>query len=181
MNFKIGQQIIYPNHGVGTIEQIEQKQIGATIIPCYELRLAFNNSIVLVPIKNAAEIGLRLLIELDECELLLFKLSEDFSEISSDWKIRFRDYTERMKKGDVHDIADALKKLTYLSRIKPLSFREQRLLEKARYLVISELAAVCDKSECNIEESVETALKVAFAKHPASAEPVKKSRVATVH
>src|SRR5215218_6776813 len=97
VGFKVGQKVVYPNHGIGTIEQIEQKQIGAASLPFYTLRLAATNSIVLV------------------------------------------------------EVADVLKNLTFLSHLKPLSFREQRMLERARYLVISELAAVCRQPECNIE------------------------------
>ena len=59
MGFKVGQKVVYPNHGIGTIEQIEQKQIGANSLPFYTLRLAANNSLVLVPIPNASEVGLR--------------------------------------------------------------------------------------------------------------------------
>jgi CarD family transcriptional regulator len=165
VTFKIGQQVIYPNHGVATIEKIEHKQIGVTALAMYELRLFFNNSVVLVPIQNADEVGLRLPITASECELLFGVLSDNFAAIPADWKTRFRDYTERLKKGEIFEVADVLKKLTYLSRLKPLSFREQRLLEKASYLVISELAAVCRQKECQIEERVIQALNFACAKH----------------
>ena len=59
MGFKVGQKVVYPNHGIGTIEQIEQKQIGATALPFYTLRLAATNTLVLVPVTNATEVGLR--------------------------------------------------------------------------------------------------------------------------
>ena len=67
MGFKVGQKVVYPNHGIGTIEQIEQKQIGATLLPFYTLRLAANNSLVLVPVSNASEVGLRAPISSGEC------------------------------------------------------------------------------------------------------------------
>ena len=70
MGFKVGQKVIYPNHGIGTIEQIEQKQIGATSLPFYTLRLASTNSVVLVPVANAREVGLRSPISSGECEML---------------------------------------------------------------------------------------------------------------
>ena len=70
-----------------------------------------------------------------------------------------------MRTGDIFEAADVLKHLTYLSHLKPLSFREQRMLERARYLVISELAAVCRQPECNIEPRVEQALTRACVKH----------------
>lgn len=180
MTFKIGQQVIYPNHGVATIEKIEQKQIGVTALSMYELRLFFNNSVVLVPIQNADEVGLRLPISATDCEQLFNLLSDNFAVIPSDWKMRFRDYSECLKKGAIFEVADVLKKLTYLSRLKPLSFREQRLLEKARYLVISELAAVCRQKECQVEERVTTALNLACDKHQGNIQ-VKAAKSNTIH
>ena len=70
-----------------------------------------------------------------------------------------------MRSGDIFEVANVLKHLTYLSHLKPLSFREQRMVERARYLVVSELAAVCRQPECNIEPRVEEALAKACAKH----------------
>lgn len=181
MSFEIGQQVIYPNHGVGTIENIASKQYGADALAMYELRLAFNNSTILVPVKNADEIGLRLPITVTECHNLLKLLSDDFSNIPNDWKVRFRDYSEKVKRGEVFEVADVLKKLTFLSRQKPLSFREQRLLEKARYLVISELAAVCRENECKVEERVEQAISAAITKHQLTIAPARAAFSAVVH
>jgi CarD family transcriptional regulator len=180
VSFKVGQKVVYPNHGVGVIETIEQKQIGADQLSFYALRISFNNSLVLVPVQNADEVGLRKPISVADCEQLLNYLSEDFSNISCDWKVRFREFSEKVKTGEIFDVADVLKKLTYLSRLKPLSFREQRLFEKSQYLVVSELAAVCRKKECEIESSVENALDAACIKHQAGV-TIPAVRVATAH
>lgn len=181
MNFEIGQQVIYPNHGIGTIERIGQQQFdGGDSLSMYEMRLAYNNSTIRVPVSNADEIGLRLPVSLSDCEILLNTLSEDFSTIPADWKVRHRDYSEKVKRGELFEVADVLKKLTYLSRQKPLSFREQRLLEKARYLVISELAAVCRCKECEIEQRVDAALKAVCAKHKNGKAPAR-AATAAIH
>src|SRR3984893_2832995 len=158
VGFRIGQKVVYPNHGIGTIEQIEQKQIGATSLPFYTLRLAVNNSLVLVPVAHASEVVLRAPISSGECEMLFRALADDFSSPANDWKDRFKDFSEKMRTGDIFDVGEVLKHLTYLSNIKPLSFREQRMLERSRYLVVSELAAVCRQPECNIEPRVDQAL-----------------------
>jgi len=165
VGFRVGQKVVYPNHGIGTIEQIEQKQIGATALPFYTLRLAANNSLVLVPVSNAAEVGLRSPISSGECELLLKMLADDFTSPVNDWKDRFKDFSDKMRTGDIFEVAGVLKHLTYLSHSKPLSFREQRMLERSRYLVISELAAVCRQPECNVAPRVEEALARACSKH----------------
>ena len=164
MNFKVGQKVVYPNHGIGTIEQIEQKQVGATSLSFYTLRLASTNSVVLVPVGNAVEVGLRSPISSAECEMLLRNLADDFSSPVQDWKDRFKDFSDKMRSGDIFEVANVLKNLTYLHQLKPLSFREQRMLERARYLVISELAAVCRQPECDIEIRVEQSLARACAK-----------------
>ncbi len=178
VGFRIGQKVVYPNHGIGTIEQIEQKQIGATLLPFYTLRLAANNSLVLVPVPNASEVGLRAPISSGECELLLKTLADNFSPPANDWKDRFKDFSDKMRTGDIFEVANVLKHLTYLSHTKPLSFREQRMLERSRYLVISELAAVCRQPECNVTPRVEDALARACLKH--DKRPVKVSAVGAV-
>jgi CarD family transcriptional regulator len=165
VGFKVGQKVIYPNHGIGTIEQIEQKQIGATLLPFYTLRLAANNSLVLVPVSNAREVGLRAPITSSECDTLFKALADDFTAPAHDWKDRFKDFSEKMRTGDIFEVASVLKHLTYLSHNKPLSFREQRMLERARYLVVSELAAVCRQAECNIQPRVDHAIDNACARH----------------
>ena len=165
MGFKVGQKVVYPNHGIGTIEQVEQKQIGGASLPFYTLRLAATNSVVLVPVANAGEVGLRSPISSAACELLLKTLADDFNPPANDWKDRFKDFSDKMRTGDIYEVADVLKNLTYLSHLKPLSFREQRMLERARYLVISELAAACRQAECKVEPRVEQALARACAKH----------------
>jgi CarD family transcriptional regulator len=101
VGFKVGQKVVYPNHGIGTIEQIEQKQIGATLLPFYTLRLAANNSLVLVPVSNASEVGLRSPISSGECDMLLKALADDFSTPANDWTDRFKEFSEMMRSGDI--------------------------------------------------------------------------------
>jgi CarD family transcriptional regulator len=112
VGFKVGQKVVYPNHGIGTIEQIEQKQIGASTLPFYTLRLAANNSLVLVPVSNASEVGLRSPISSGECEMLFKLLADDFSFPANDWKDRFKEFSEKMRTGDVFEAADVLKHRT---------------------------------------------------------------------
>ena len=103
VGFKVGQKVVYPNHGIGTIEQIEQKQIGTNVLPFYTLRLAANNSVVLVPVSNASEVGLRAPISSGECELLFKALADDFSSPANDWKDRFKEFSEKMRTGDIFE------------------------------------------------------------------------------
>lgn len=165
MGFRIGQKAVYPGQGIGTIEQIKQEQIGVTSLPFYTLRLAATNSVILVPVANAGEVGLRLLISPAGCEMLWKKLADDFSAAPKDWKDRFKKFSEKMRTGEICDGADVLKRLTYLSHTKRLSPRDQRMLERARYFVVSELAAASRQPECAVGPRVERALARACAKH----------------
>jgi CarD family transcriptional regulator len=185
VNFKIGEKVVYPNHGIGVIENITSTEIGGSSNSFYLLRLKATESTVMVPINNASDIGLRSPIKSVQCEKLLLSLSEDFTNPPLDWKDRYKEFTEKMKTGDIFHVAEVLKTLTYLNHLKPLSFREKRMLERARYLVVSELATVCRKTDCAIEAQVDEALRRCCVKHNTSVSTVKpalrQTRAAIVH
>lgn len=165
MVFKVGQKVVYPNHGVAVVERIETRDIAGCLDEYYLLRLRFNDSLVMVPTRNAGEIGLRRPIANNQCQALLIALAQDFSAPPSEWKNRFKELSDRMRSGDVFSVAEVLKTLTFLSQQKPLSFREKRMLDRARYLVISELALVYDEAEASIEPRVDQAVRGACDEH----------------
>ncbi|HVF89445.1 MAG TPA: CarD family transcriptional regulator [Blastocatellia bacterium] len=169
MSFKVGEKVVYPNHGIGVIESITTSVIAGAQNSFYLLRLKATESTVMVPVANAMDIGLRSLIKSNQCEMLLSALSADFTNPPLDWKDRYKDFLEKMKTGDIFHVAEVLKNLTYLSQSKPLSFREKRMLERARYLVVSELATVCRKSECSVEPMVDEALRKCCSEHTRTA------------
>lgn len=160
----IGQMVTYPNQGVCLVEHIEKKQIGTSTLHVYALRVLSDNSTIFVPMENAAAVGIRPVISSMQFEVLLEYLGADFELISSDWKIRSREFGEKLQSGDVFDAADVLKKLTFLSREKKLSFREQNYLEKARFLIVSEISNAGFEGESvfeiKLEELVETACRI---------------------
>jgi CarD family transcriptional regulator len=163
--FKPGQKVVYPNHGIAIIEQIETRQINGEQHEFYLLRVRENNSLVMVPMRNVAEVRLRKPIAGKECEALLQLLARDFDAPPTDWKDRFKEFSDKMRSGDLFAVAEVLKTLTWLNQLKPLSFREKRMLERARYLVISELACVCRLSEAKVEAKVDEALRGACNSH----------------
>ena len=168
MVFKVGQKVVYPNHGIAVIEQIDTRDIDGNCDEYYLLRLRFNNSLVMVPIRNAGEIGLRRPIANTQCQELFDALAQDFSTPPAEWKNRFREFSDRMRTGDIFSVAEVLKTLTFLNQQKPLSFREKRMLDRARYLVISELAFVINQTEALIEPRVDQALRGACDEHQRS-------------
>ncbi|MCS6885136.1 MAG: CarD family transcriptional regulator [Acidobacteriota bacterium] len=165
MSFSVGEKVVYPNHGVGIIVEISTQEIDGCSSRFYHLRLSSTNSVVMIPISNALQVGLRPPIDREDCERLLQRLSENFSSPPSDWKDRFKDFSDKMRTGDVFCVADILKTLTYLSQLKPLSFREKRMLERARFLVVSELVTSSSYSEEEINQRVDQALQEACHKH----------------
>ena len=165
MAFKVGEKVVYPNHGIGIIEDLAIRDLGTGPSRFYMLRLKATDSVVMVPVDNADEVGLRPPIKAKDCERLLALLAENFAAPPADWKDRYKEFLEKMRTGDVFTVAEVLKTLTYLSNRKPLSFREKRMLERARFLVISEVAMVCRKNEPVVEEMVDTALEKACSKH----------------
>ncbi|MGE0883077.1 MAG: CarD family transcriptional regulator [Blastocatellales bacterium] len=165
MIFKIGQKVVYPTQGVATVEQIEARQINGEVQDFYLLRLRATDSIVMVPTSNADEVGLRSPIAKRKCDELLEALAKDFDSPPTDWKDRFKGFSEMMRGGDLFDVAEVFKTLTYLNQTKPLSFREKQMLERAHYLIVSEMAMVSRKSEAAVAPKVEEAVNKACQKH----------------
>lgn len=165
MIIRIGQKVAYPNHGVCQVEAVEDKKIGEIFERFYMLRVMHNNSSILVPKSKISQVGIRPIIDSAQCRNLMNFLADDFESPPSDWKVRAKQFTAKIQTGDVFEVADVLKKLYFLSRIKPLSFREQRMFEKTKFLVVSEMAVVCSEPECKIEEKVCELLELSYKKH----------------
>jgi CarD family transcriptional regulator len=158
VTFQIGDKVIYPNHGLGVIERIEEKTILGTTCGFYSLRIASNETTMLVPVGNADSVGLRRAIVDTEVERLFRILADGKIDSQQNWKGRFKDNSEKMRSGSIYDVADVLKSLTLLSKSKNLSFREKRMLDRARFLVISEISEVLQEGQAIIETRVDRAL-----------------------
>jgi CarD family transcriptional regulator len=162
VTFQVGDKVIYPNHGLGVIERVETKTILGTTCGFYQLRMVANETTVLVPVDNAADVGLRRAIGDQEVNRLFALLGDGKVDSQQNWKGRFKDNSERMRTGSIYDVAEVLKSLAYLSRSKSLSFREKRMLDRAKFLVISEISEVVAEPAANVEERVDRALDRCF-------------------
>lgn len=165
MELNIGQKVAYPSQGVCMVEDIEKKTIGDRSIRFYLLRVLSDNSTIFVPLANAANVGIRPVISFAQYKRLINDLGADFEEISNDWKSRSREFMLKLQSGDVFEAADVLKKLTFLSHEKKLSFREQTLMEKARFLIVSEITGAELASEDNIDRKIDKLVEAACEKH----------------
>jgi CarD family transcriptional regulator len=158
MEFKVGDKVVYPNHGIGIIEAILQTPAGESNGSFYRLRILANDSTVMVPAANISQVGLRRVITRKEIIKVIGILEDGQIATHTNWKGRFQDNSNRMRTGEIHEVAAVLKNLSLLSQKKNLSYRERRMLDKARYLVVSEIAEVEKISETVAEERVEKAV-----------------------
>ena len=158
LQFDIGDKVIYPNHGLGVIERIEDKTILGTTCGFYSLRMA-SDTTVLVPVDNVGNVGLRRAIGQDQVKKIFTLLANGKIENHQNWKGRFKDNSDKMRTGSIHDVIDVLKSLNHLSQSKNLSFREKRMLDRSRFLVISEISEVMNESVEDVEKRVEKALE----------------------
>jgi CarD family transcriptional regulator len=169
VTFEVGDKVIYPNHGLGIVERIEEKTILGTTCGFYHLRIVANETIVLVPVANVDGVGLRRAITDDEVERLFTLLGDGKIDNHQNWKGRFKDNSDKMRSGSIYDVADVLKSLTFLAKSKSLSFREKRMLDRAKFLIISEVSEVMRETAVEIEGRVDRALERCFTARARSA------------
>jgi CarD family transcriptional regulator len=157
-NFHIGDKVVYPNHGVGIIEQISSRTMGATVEQFYLLKIQSSSLKVMVPFHNVGMVGLRRVIRNGEIQKIMDFLTDGECDSNADWKYRFKENSDRMRTGSLLDVAAVLKGLLVLNNAKALSFREKKMLERARYLLVSEMAMAKNCEESQIEELLSNAL-----------------------
>jgi CarD family transcriptional regulator len=163
VTFEVGDKVIYPNHGLGIVERIEEKTILGTTCGFYHLRIVANDTTVLVPVANVDGVGLRRAIGDEEVERLFGLLGDGKIDNHQNWKGRFKDNSDKMRSGSIYDVADVLKSLTFLAKSKSLSFREKRMLDRAKFLIISEVSEVMRETAATIEGRVDRALERCFS------------------
>jgi CarD family transcriptional regulator, regulator of rRNA transcription len=162
VTFQVGDKVIYPNHGLGIVERIEEKTILGTTCGFFHLRIVSNDTTVLVPVSNIDGVGLRKAISDEEVDRLFTQLSDGKIDNHQNWKGRFKDNSDKMRTGSIYDMADVLKSLTFLSKSKSLSFREKRMLDRAKDLIISEISDVVRQKREEVEAQVDRALEKCF-------------------
>jgi CarD family transcriptional regulator len=170
VSFQVGDKVIYPNHGLGVVEKIEEKTILGTTCGFFHLRILSNDTTVLVPVVNVDNVGLRRAITDEEVDRLFELLGNGKIENHQNWKGRFKDNSDKMRSGSIYDMADVLKSLTFLSKSKSLSFREKRMLDRAKALIVSEVSEVKRLTPSEVEDRVEKALERCFLMNARSAQ-----------
>ncbi|MDL1958722.1 MAG: CarD family transcriptional regulator [Deltaproteobacteria bacterium] len=155
--FNVGDLAVYPAHGVGLIEGIEKKSIFGIEHIFYVIRILDNDMKIMIPRKNAEQVGLREVISGNEVEQVYAILEEkDIEFTPQTWNRRYREYMDKIKTGSIFDLAAVLRDLYILQMDKPLSFGEKKMLDTAKSLLVKELSVAKEKGEEEITEGIES-------------------------
>jgi CarD family transcriptional regulator len=168
MTFQVGEKVVYPNHGVGTVENISSRSFGSQEERFYLLRLFPNSLTVMVPFSHVGDVGLRKVTKCSEINRVLQYLSCGNPICAHDWKVRFKENSERMKGGSLLEIAEVFKALLMIQVGKPLSFREKKMLERARSMIILETSIAKAVSEAEAVVLITKALAKSSLPMPAA-------------
>ena len=157
--FQIGAMAVYPAHGVGVIESIQEREVAGLLQSFYIMRLIDTDMIIMIPTSNAQNIGLRTVIDIQAVAEIFEILRERPTRLNQQtWNRRYRDYMDKIKTGSLFRVAEVLRDLTLLKLEKELSFGERKMLDTAKNLLVKELSLVNNKEEDEIEAQLEELL-----------------------
>ncbi|MGM0601939.1 MAG: CarD family transcriptional regulator [Bacillota bacterium] len=159
--YKIGDKVVYPNHGAGTIVSIETKTILDEKKEYYIMKLPIGEMKVMIPVEKVDEIGIRSVIDEQTADEVFDLLRGDKSKMSQNWNRRYRANMEKLKTGDIFEVGEVVRNLTIRDQEKGLSTGEKKMLSNARQILISELVLAKDMTEEDIQEKLDKL----FAEH----------------
>jgi len=156
--YDVGDKIVYPMHGAGIIEKIEKKKILGEVKEYYVLKVSFGELKIMIPVDTCDDIGVRNIIGVEELKEVLAVLQDVSTKMPDNWNRRYRENMERLKTGDVLEVAAVVRNLTRTDREKKLSTGEKKMLTNARQILVSEIILVEDidsnKANILIDEAV---------------------------
>ena len=168
--FKINQKVVYPSQGVGIVKEVFEKTFKDQTTLYYKIYIEASDMVVMVPVDNAENLGIRQIVSAKEAQEALNLLSDDFEPITSDWKLRYQMNLDLLKKGTVKDIATIVRCLYNRSKVKELPILERKLYDSAKKLLEDEIAYALGKPAKEIEAEIHTKLEP-----PGSAPKIKHS------
>lgn len=159
--FNVGDKIVYPMHGAGRIDAIEEKNILGENQSYYILKMPGEVK-VMVPVDKAEQIGVRGVIDKEEAVKVMAVLEENETEMSDKWNKRYRDNMDKMKSGDIYEVADVVRNLSFKQKEKGLSTGEKKMLSNAKQILVSELVVAEHASQDEIENLVNSKIELSF-------------------
>jgi CarD family transcriptional regulator len=148
--FSVGDRVVYPMHGAGVIEAIEEKEILGARKKYYVMKLPMGEMKVLIPTDSILQVGLRGVIDKDLVPKVFVVLQGEQPEMSANWNRRYRNHLEKIKSGDIFEVAEVVRNLMLRDREKGLSTGESKMLETARQILVSELILVQGQEHAEI-------------------------------
>lgn len=152
--FNIGDKVVYPMHGAGIIESIEEKEVLGEKQKYYIMKLPIGEMKVMIPMNNVEEIGLRAIIDAEGVQKVVGILEGEKSKMSQNWNRRYRANMEKIKTGDIFEVAEVVRNLAMRDAEKGLSTGERKMLDNARQILISELVLAQDSTEEAVAEEL---------------------------
>ena len=159
--FNVGDKIVYPMHGAGTIDAIEEKDILGEKQNYYIIKMPGEVK-VMVPISKASDIGVRSVIDKAEAGKVLEVLEANETEMSNNWNKRYKENMEKMKSGSIYEVADVVRNLSYKQKEKGLSTGEKKMLNNAKQILVSELVLAEHASAEEVEQLIDNKINVSF-------------------
>ena len=160
LQYRVGQQLVYPLQGVGQVRNIEERPFRDRTLLYYVVYLEVSDMTIMVPVDRADELGIRAIVPRAEARSALALIGEDYEPIPTDWKLRYQMNLDLLKAGAVSDIATVVRALYHRSRIKELPILERKLYDNARSLLVDELSFSLGKDKAKIEELINSRLEV---------------------
>jgi len=152
--YSIGDKIVYPMHGAGIIEQIEEKVILGEKRKYYVLNVPCGDMKIMIPVEKSKDIGVRDVISSKDVDTVLRVLKAPSTEMSDNWNRRYRENMEKLKTGDICEVAEVVRNLLRIEREKNLSAGEKKMLANARQILVSEIILARDIETAKAEELV---------------------------
>ena len=159
--FNVGDKIVYPMHGAGTIDSIEEKNILGEKQSYYILKMPGEVK-VMIPTEKAEEVGVRSIIDKSSAEKVFNVLSQNETDMEKNWNKRYRDNMDKMKSGDIYEVADVVRNLSFKQKEKGLSTGEKKMLNNAKQILVSELVLAEHATQDEVEEIVENKINTSF-------------------
>ncbi|MFW6138950.1 MAG: CarD family transcriptional regulator [Spirochaetota bacterium] len=147
--YEVGQKVVYPLHGVGVINSIEDRIVLGEKRSYYIIKLSISDMTVMIPVSKSEELGLRQVVTNDDVNRALKLIRGEITDMDEDWKSRYQHNFEKIKSGSILSIAEVVRNLFHRNKIKELSIMEKKLYENAYRLLVDEIAYVknMDKEE----------------------------------
>ncbi len=162
--FNVGDKVVYPMHGAGTIEAIEEKDILGEKQAYYIIKMPGEVK-CMVPTVKAEEIGVRDIIDKETANKVFRVLEQDSTEMSMNWNKRYRDNMDKMKSGDAYEIADVVRNLSFKQKEKGLSTGEKKMLLNAKQILVSELILAEHSSADEVEQLVDNTINTSYTEY----------------